>query len=225
MPRRLAALLALALAAPALAADAKFTIKADTAPPPKELKEPFRELLGDQVVRLLDDKGATLMTVWLSKELPSKATPEQVKNGLTYRELRQTSVVGAVQLAQVWTDYRKQKIQPGVYTLRLAWQPQDGDHMGTAPYNEFCLLTPADKDEKPATMEAKALHELSANSTGGSHPSVLLLFPNPKPQAEPELVAMPNDTWVLHVKRPVVADTENTVIGLGLALAGHTTSE
>ena len=47
-------------------------------------------------------------------------------------------MVGAVQFPEVWKDYRKQKIKAGVYTLRIGVQPEDGDHMGTAPFNEFC---------------------------------------------------------------------------------------
>ena len=34
-------------------------------------------------------------------------------------------------------------------------QPMDGDHMGTAPYNEFCLLIPADKDKKPDLLDVE----------------------------------------------------------------------
>ena len=75
------------------------------------------------------------------------------------------------------TDYRKQKIKEGVYTLRLAYQPADGDHMGTAPNNEFCLPVAADDDKDAALMKPKALQETSAKVAGGNHPAVLLLFP------------------------------------------------
>ena len=90
------------------------------------------------------------------------AAPEQVAGGLTYREIQPTTVVGAVRFPQAWSDYRKQKIPAGVYTLRLAVQPENGDHMGTAPYNDFLLLSPAAKDTSADAMEPKELHEKPA---------------------------------------------------------------
>ena len=74
------------------------------------------------------------------------------------------------------TDYKKQRIPAGLYTLRLAIQPQDGDHMGTAPYNEFCLFCPAAEDKKPDPLTVKDLRELSTKSTD-NHPGVFVLFP------------------------------------------------
>ena len=46
-------------------------------------------------------------------------------------------------------------VPPGVYTLRLGYQPQDGDHMGTAPHSEFCLACPAAEDNGAATGKKK----------------------------------------------------------------------
>jgi hypothetical protein len=215
----------LILAAAFARADDKFSVKAEKAPPPKELSEPIQGLLDDQALRLLDGRGEAVAVIWLRKSIPSKAAPEQVKSGLTYREIPETTVIGAIQFPQAWLDYRKQKIPAGVYTLRLAFQPQNGDHMGTAPYNEFLLLSPAAKDAKSDKMEPKELHELSSNATGSSHPAVMLLFPNPKPGDEPKLEGKPNATWVLNVKRVVDAAGGKADLGFGLTVAGHTTQE
>lgn len=200
-----------------------FTAKPVEQEPPKELKDPVRALLGNDAVQVADGKGGVLATFWFRKEIPAQATPDQVKNGLTYREIAPTTVVAAVQFPQTWSDFRKQEIPAGVYTLRMAIQPQDGDHMGTAPYNEFVLLSQADMDVKADTMEVKALHKLSGNSTGGTHPAVLLLFPNPKPDDAPKVTSKTNGIWVLTVKRPIVAGTEKTTLGFGLTVVGHTT--
>ena len=59
-------------AALCFAADAKYTIKTTNLPPPKELAEPIRKLMGDHAVQLLDSKGTVLGEVWLRKELPVK---------------------------------------------------------------------------------------------------------------------------------------------------------
>jgi hypothetical protein len=203
--------------------DVKLTFKAEKVAPPAEIKEPIRVLLGDDAIRVQDEKGGTVCVLWFRKEIPSKATPEQVKNGITYREIAATTVVGAIQLPQKWTDFRKQEIPKGVYTLRMGIQPMDGDHMGTAPHNEFCLLCPADKDAKADPMEVKAMHELSSSAHGATHPAVLLLFPNSKPADEPNLLSKGGGIWVLQVKRPIVAGGMKTTLGFGMTVAGHTT--
>lgn len=212
------------LATPALAEEGKYAIKVADTPPPMELREPIRKLLGDKSVQFFNG-GSLQAEIWLSKELPSKATPEQVKNGLTYRELEESTVIGAIRFEQVFSDYRKQKIKPGVYTLRLGLQPMDGDHMGTAPHSEFCLLSPATADGKPNSMEAKELRELSAKASGGTHPAIMLLFPNDKPNDMPKLVDKGMDNWALSIKQPVVVNGQRTSIGLALTLVGHTTAE
>src|SRR5207249_173056 len=187
--RALLASLAATLAMTAITARAddagKYTIKELNSPPPKEVREPIRKLLNDKALQLLTDKGSVLCDVWLRKDLPAKATPEQVKNGLTYRELEESTVFGAIRYEQEGTDYRKQKIKPGVYTLRLGFQPMDGDHMGTAPFNDFGLLAPADLDKTTDALDPKELQALSAKAAGRKHPGVMLLFPNKKPGDAP----------------------------------------
>ncbi len=209
------------------AANAKYSIKQAATPPPKELHEAIRSLLADNSIQLLDEKGAAICEIWFRKEVPVKATPEQIKNGLTYRELEESTVLGAMRVDQMATDYRKQKVKPGVYTLRLGFQPMDGDHMGTAPYSEFCLLVPAKLDEKPNIIDAKELRELSAKAIGGSHPGVFLLFPIDKPEDAPKLVDKGNNHWVLSVKEPVTVGGQKVggVLGIGLTLVGQTSAE
>jgi hypothetical protein len=210
-------------AAPVAAQDgSKYSVKATAAPPPSALKEPIRKLLSEQAIQVADDNGQLLAEIWLRKQVPVQATPEQVKNGLTYREVPETTLLGAVRFDKPFTDYRKQKIKPGVYTLRYGLQPMDGDHMGTAPNPEFCLLVPAGADEKPGTMDVKELHELSNKAPGGSHPGVLLLFANEKPEDTPKLVDKGNGHWALMMKEEAAAGGQKASLGLGLTLIGQT---
>src|SRR6185295_2345448 len=103
-------------------------------------------------------------------QLPVDATPTQIKNGLTYREIRQTEILGAVRFDQEWTDYRKQKVKPGVYTLRLGFQPTIDDHVGASEHQEFLLVTAAERDEDADILEPKVLIERSRKSMGTKHP-------------------------------------------------------
>src|SRR5581483_2497777 len=152
-------------------------------------------------------------------------TPEQVKNGLTYRELEQTTLMGAMHVVKQITDYRKQPIKPGVYTLRLGFQPQDGDHMGTAAYSEFLLACPAAEDKKPDTMPPMALQELSKKATGGGHPGVFLLFPGGKDAGDaPKLVDKGEGHRVLFLKEAINAGGTKGTIGVGMTLIGNSPS-
>src|SRR4051812_7633536 len=142
MPRSLLATALLVIAAGRGAAEVKLAVKSEDAPPPSEIAEPIRTLLDSKSLSVTGD-GKVICTVWPRKEFASKADADKAKAGLTYTDLDESTVVAAIRFPQVYTDFRKQKIQAGVYTLRLGKQPMDGDHMGTAPYDDFCLLCPA----------------------------------------------------------------------------------
>jgi hypothetical protein len=223
--RTLAAAVLLLVAPAARAADAYALKVADNTRAPTEVAEPIRKVLAERCVQLLNAKGDLLAELWLRKEVPAKAsvTAAQVQNGLTYRDLPETTVVGAVRLARTFSDYRKQKIEAGVYTLRLAFQPMDGDHMGTAPYNEFCLLSPAAEDKTAATMVPKALQEMSAKATN-AHPAVLLLFPGKGAAAQPKLVDKGMGHWVVLLQLEVKAADKTTAFPVGLTLIGASSS-
>jgi hypothetical protein len=202
------------------AADNPYSIKTvDKKSAPTEVQEPIRKLLADRCVQLLDAKGEVLAELWFRKDVPAKATDAQIKNGLTYREVPETTLFGAIRFPKQITDYRKQKIPAGVYTLRLANQPMDGDHMGTAPYSEFLLLSPAADDKTPDTMEPKALHEMSGKTTS-SHPGVLLLFPGKGAAAQPKLERKEENHWVLLFLQEVKIGSKKANLPIGLTLIG-----
>jgi hypothetical protein len=223
MPRFFAA--AFLFAAVHAAAADKPSAKVEDTPPPKELAEPVSKVLDSKAITALDDKGKVICTVWPRKSLDSKATAEQATAGLKYSNIEETTVVGAVQFPEIFVDYRKQKIKPGVYTLRLGIQPTDGDHQGTAPFNDFCLLVPAEVDKKPDTCEPKELHEMSAKASGRKHPGVMMLFPNKKPGDAPVVESKPPDNWVLSFKIPTTTAGQKVDLGFSLVVVGHTTAE
>ncbi len=218
-----AALLLVAAAGFAAAAPAPYTVKvAEGTTPPKELAEPIQKLLSERSIQLLDPKGEVALEIWPRKDVPAKATEAQVKNGLTYREIPESTVMGAVRVAKPTTDFRKQKIAPGVYTLRMGYQPMDGDHMGTAPYTEFFLLSPAAEDKSTDTLETKALHELSTKATN-NHPAVFLLFPG-KEAGEPKLVNKGEGNWALEYKQEVTAAGKKATLPIDLTVVGASPS-
>jgi hypothetical protein len=212
----------------AAAQDKKYSIKTTTNPIPKDVAEPIAKLLGDKSVQLLDPAGTPLCEIWLRKEIPAEATPVQLKTGVTYREVKQTEIFGAIQVHKDVTDYRKQKIKVGVYTLRLAFQPTDGKHTAdVSEYQEFLLVIKANADTKPALMEAKMLADRSGDSLDLAHPGVFMLCPNTKPGADPKLEPRPKAHWVLNTKAglAVGGKSTGTDLGIGITLIGHSPAE
>jgi hypothetical protein len=206
----------------------KYSIKADGSPLPKEISEPIQKLLVETSIQLLDGTGKPVCDVWFRKDLNAQATPEQIKTGVTFREVKQTEILGAIQFHKDWSDYRKQKIKAGVYTMRLAYQPTDGKHTAdVSDFQEFVLVIKANADTKPALMEAKALHDRSGDSLDIAHPGVFMLWPNNKPGKEPTFVGQPKNHWVLNSKLNLVVEGKATgaSIGIGLTLIGHSPAE
>lgn len=226
MPRLLVAVgLVLVPTSVGLAQDTKLSVKVEELPPPKELSEAVRAVLGTKAMTIAEGGSKPLCTIWPVKSVTAKATTEQAESGLKYANLDETTLIGAVKFTDTWIDYRKQKIKPGVYTLRYALQLMDGDHMGTAPYNDFCLLSQAADDTKPDVMTVEELFELSKKASPRKHPAIMLLFPNKQPAEMPVIEAKPKDHTVVSFRLPGVAGDQKTHLGVSLVILGVTTAE
>jgi hypothetical protein len=221
LPRARWALLLLLLTwTPAFGQDKKYSIKTAVAEPPNEVSDTISKTLAGEAVQFFDPAGKLICEIWLAKELPAVATAEQLKKGITYRELKETQVVGAIRLPKPWHDYRKQSVKAGVYTLRLGFQPADGDHSGKSEFTEFLVMSSAAKDKSAEIMTAKGMQDLSAKSIGTGHPGVLMLFPNSK-AGKPTLESMPRDHVVLNVSCGVQAKGSRGTLGFGITLVGE----
>lgn len=204
-----------------IATDTGYQVKIVRTAPPTEVSAAVRAELAVEALQVFNDKGELHCELWFRKVIPVKATPEQVQNGLTYREIEPTTLLGVIRYPQIHKDYRRQDVPAGVYTLRFVIQPQSGDHAGSAPYQEFCLLSDAKTDSKLATMEVKELIEQSAAAITGSHPTMMLLFP----QTETELATKVTDEgrghWVVRHVLQMQADGKPAKLGIGLTVAGY----
>jgi hypothetical protein len=207
------------LPAPLVAAEPKLTAKVEKIEPPAKVVEPVRKLLDPEAL-VVRDGDRVVMRVWFRAEIPVKASEEQVKNGLTYREIPEGTLVGVLELPEEFTDYRKQKLPAGVYTLRFAVQPDIGDHTGTTPHPEFCLICPAAEDKDGEDIEKKKLIELSSKVNEGRHPAVLLMWPNNGKDATVKVLDKGNGVLIATIKRAVVAGEVKTTLGFAVTVAG-----
>ncbi len=217
-----APILLVILACSAVRADdaPSFKVAAEKKEIPASVAEPIKKLLAEPAL-VVTEGGKPKLSVWLRSEIPSRATAEQIKNGITYRELPEGTVLGVIQFDATFVDFRKQEIPAGVYTLRLAIQPDTGDHTGTAPHTDFALMAPVADDKSADDVELKTLVGLSKKVLNSDHPSVMLLFPHKEKGDGPTVTAKEGGAWVLNFKRPVVAGCEKTALGFSLTIHGY----
>ncbi len=198
------------------------TLNANTAKldVPELVTAAVRKELDPNAIAITDKDGTNAITIWFRNTIPMKATAEQVRNGLTYREIPDGTLIGVIQFDKPFVDFRKQDIKAGVYTMRFAVQPDTGDHTGTAPHAEFVLLVPADKDQDADTIEVKSLIKHSTKVIGGDHPAVMLLFPQNTKVTKPMIVSKSDGVQVVSVLRKVTVDGEDSTLGFAIAVAG-----
>jgi len=148
IPAIVLAFLALCFSASASAQSYKVEKVAEPAPP--ELSAGVRAVLAGEALRVTGPGGA-LCEVWLRKAVPKKSAAAQGL-GVTFGQLDEGTMIGAIRFPAEVKDYRRQRVKPGIYTLRYALLPTDGNHMGVAPQRDFLLASPAALDQDPATV-------------------------------------------------------------------------
>lgn len=203
-----------------LAAADPYSAKLEAVDPPAAVAEAVRKAFASDAL-VVRRGNAMVMRVWFRQAVPVKATEDQIANGLTYREIPEGELVGVLEFPEPFTDFRRQKLPAGAYTLRFAVQPDIGDHTGTAPHPEFCLLTPADKEASPDPVAKADLIRKSSAVNDGKHPAVLLLFPYYGKDDGPAVVGKGDGVWVVNVRRPVAAGDVKGTLGFGVTVAGQ----
>jgi hypothetical protein len=199
------------------AAAQDYKAAAGSAPVPPEISAPVRALLGPASISVTGPSGP-LCEIWLRASIPAAAQPATAL-GVTYGQLVDGSIVGAIHFDAAVKDFRNQTVQPGTYVLRYALQPVDGNHQGVSDYRDFLLLTPAAADTATANLADNDLYALSRKASGAGHPSVWSLVPaDGAPSSLPGVAHdTSSDFWVLYMKAAV--GTSPTT--LGLVIEGH----
>lgn len=156
------------LAAPSASTQLKAEPRTD--PPPADVTGALRSRLSSagQVVT----GGPATLEFWWVESLP-------VDDGAApgWSRVAEGSFIGVVRVAGSFKEIRGKTVKPGVYTLRLGLQPQNGDHLGASPYREYLLLSPAAADTDPNPLGFDGAVALAKQTTGTSHPGALSLDP------------------------------------------------
>lgn len=157
---------------------------------------------GSRLVRAANGAHDPICDVWWLKSVAAGKQASAAPD-ILYGNLPVGSLVGVLQAISPETeDFRDQKLKPGLYTMRYAQVPQDGNHMGVSQYRDFLLLIPARADTQPdKVLSFDELVKLSRLATGTGHPAVMSLVPaNPNYKKLPAVVADDQGNCALQVQ-------------------------
>ncbi|HUI44317.1 MAG TPA: hypothetical protein VL523_20320 [Terriglobia bacterium] len=155
---------------------------------------PLAELLtpeGSRLVRTAGGAHAPICDVWWVKSVPT-VKPAGSSPDILENNIQAGTLMGLLQfLSPDAEDFRDQKLKPGLYTMRYAQIPQDGNHMGVSQYRDFLLLSPVGADAQVGmALSFDDLLNLSRRASGTSHPAVMsLAAANPAYKKLPAVVA------------------------------------
>lgn len=171
----LAAVLSFGVAA---GAQAKYALQPAPAVSTVSFPAPLAAMLDAQGRQLAPSGGAPTCNVWWLKSVAT-VTPTSTSPDILYNNLAVGTLLGALQVvAPDFADARGQKIKAGLYTLRYAMIPQDGNHMGVSEYRDFVLLSPAAADTQlDKALSFNDVVDLSRKATGTGHPAALSMMP------------------------------------------------
>ena len=202
-----------------IAAAQSYNVEPLSEPPPSELAAPVRSALSATGIRVTGPNGA-LCDIWLGKAVPGKANAPQ-SLGVVFPQFAQGALLAAIRFPSSVKDYRKQLIKAGVYTLRYALLPENGNHMGVAPQRDFVLASPAAADQDPSTLTIDQTLALSRKATGSNHPSVWSLAPpEDHPKSLPSVFHLDDgDLWLVEFQLPLQGATTSP-LSLALVVVG-----
>jgi hypothetical protein len=196
-----------------------YTVDVTNDAPPPSLSGEVRDTLASKGLRVTTPNGP-LCEIWLRKSVPGGAASQDL--GVIYPQLKMGVLVGAMVLNADVKDFRRQVVHAGVYTLRYALSPVNGNHQGVAPQRDFLVAIPADVDKDPASMNENQTIEASKKSTSTNHPSVWSLMPaTGSASAKPEVTHdEADDFWLLQFSVPIAAGGAPAPVRMALVFVG-----
>ena len=209
----------LLLGAAACAPAAELVVRVKDQPPPKELDASIAGRLQPKAVQVLAG-DQRLFEFWFVEQLPLGAKPASPAKAL--ETIKQPALLGAVSVGKGRRDYRDDDIAPGVYTMRLAIQPNDGNHLGTSEFSWFSALIPARLDTKPdGIADYKSMVKASSKETTTDHPVILSLRPaSSSDGALPQLSEPAPEHRSVRVQVPAKAGEETTSVVFEVVIEG-----
>ncbi len=179
--------------------------------PPEGAPAGIRSALASGFRVMVDDKLTA--ELWPSREVALRMTEKAIL-GANYGQIAEGALVGLVRLPDRWIDFRGKPVAAGIYTLRYAIQPADGNHMGVSEFRDFLVLAPVSADADSKTVaDRDALYGLGRKASGTSHPAVMSLVLVPKAAPAPSVLKSTAQT--------VAVAARAGALTVGLVVKGH----
>ena len=167
------------------------------APPADELSEEIAGLLAPSGWKVMQGEKRVVCEIWPAKAWRTKAGFEPSDTVLV--SLEPGSLVGVLRFTRKGADFRGQEIPAGLYTLRYANQPVDGNHVGTFATRDFLVMLPASADQSAKPITDMDLFKLSAQSAESNHPAIVPLVKPEEGDAEQLKHFEEQDWWTLRL--------------------------
>jgi len=189
-------------------------------PPTEGLAEPIAAAISPQGIKVLKGTNRTVCSIWLCKEWDVKAgfkPTQEVLYPFTPGQL-----IGVISFRRRGADFRDQTIPKGLFTLRYAQQPTDGNHEGTSPTRDFLVLTSVEKEKSTKIIDVEELNKMSAESIESEHPGMFCLqaskgAKNNKPSLRHDEDA---DWWILQTTGKAKSKDKTVALPLSLVVVG-----
>jgi hypothetical protein len=152
---------------------AEYRVEASKDAPPAALASEVAAQILPTGYKVFEGEKRVVCEIWLAKQWAVKADAQPIESVIYPFEVG--SLMGVLRFPRKGADFRGQDIAAGVYTLRYADQPVDGNHVGTFETRDFLLMVPAAADRSPATIAEMDLFKASATSAESSHPAIMPL--------------------------------------------------
>lgn len=143
----------------------------------KVIPDALKKQLREASFQITDKQNKLVCEIWFRKAIEVKELPsEDAADGMTnYTMFSEGAFLGVIRFKQKSTNCRGNTIFPGIYTIRYMIMPEDGDHIGVAPYKDFVMLLPAFVDKGEPTMERELI--IATALKASEHPHNLALMP------------------------------------------------
>ena len=206
--------------APLFAADLAVVELAES-PPADELAEEIAAQISGEGFSVKRSETSTLCNIWFCKEwkiAEDFKTSDEVLYPFTPGQL-----IGVIEYKRRGGDFRDQDINRGVYTLRYAQQPIDGNHEGTSATRDFLLVVSAEQDKSAAAMDIEKLYAASAEAAESSHPGLLLMqaVPADADVSKPSIRTNDEEWSIVRISGVTNAGGQSKELPMDLVVEGH----
>ena len=219
--RFLLALIVVTLSAASSAADYSISVLEEAAPA-DELAPEIAKQLSPTGFKVMRSETSTLCHIWLCKQW-NVADGFKPTAELQY-PFQQGQLVGVIQYKRRGEDFREQDVNRGVYTLRYALQPTDGNHEGTSATRDFLLVVKAEDDKSPEPMDVEKLFAASKEAAESSHPGLLAMkSPSPEAKTEKPLIReqAEDEWWIISITGAAAVGDKASPLTMDVVIMGH----